>query len=250
MDNDTSFFARFFGVFAKGQTYLNLAYLLLAFPLGVFYFTLLITGFSLGIGLFILWIGIAILAAMFALSWLFTAFERIQAIGMLHADVPPMSRPVQPNATLWEQIKSFFANPVTWKGLVFLLLKFPIGIADFVVVVTLGCTSLAMLSAPLIYRWAPIHFFEYTVDSLGLAVGISLLGVLLATGSLHVFNWLADLQKHLAVYMLGNNKQTANTTAVVPAAQASPVTPVVETPAPAVVETPAPAADNAKDKAK
>ncbi|HWQ46959.1 MAG TPA: sensor domain-containing protein [Longilinea sp.] len=233
MENDNSFFARFFGVFAKGQTYLNLAYLLLAFPLGIFYFTLLITGFSLGIGLFILWIGIVILVAMFALSWLFTAFERIQAISMLHADVAPMSRPVEPNATLWEQIKSFFANPVTWKGLVFLFLKFPIGIADFVAVVTMGSLSLAMMSAPLTYRLFPMNFFDYRVDSLGVAVGISLLGILLATASLHIFNWLADLQKHLAVFMLGNRPQNTTTPAVVPAPQTPVVTPAAEPATPA-----------------
>jgi hypothetical protein len=248
MDNDTSFLARFFGVFAKGQTYLNLAYLLLAFPLGIFYFTLLITGFSLGIGLFILWIGIAILVAMFALSWLFTAFERVQAIGMLHADVPPMTRPTQPNATFWEQIKSFLANPVTWKGLVFLLLKFPIGIGDFVIVVTLGATSLAMMAAPLVYQWAPINFFDYRVDSLGLAVGISLLGVLLATSSMHAFNWLADLQKHLAVYMLGNRNQVSTSPAVVPTEPTATVVPAAEETV--STETPAPAAETAPDQAK
>ncbi len=248
MDNDTSFFARFFGVFAKGQTYLNLAYLLLAFPLGIFYFTLLITGFSLGIGLFILWIGIAILAAMFALSWLFSAFERVQAIGMLHADVPPMTRPIQSNGTLWEQIKSFFANPVTWKGLVFLMLKFPIGIADFVVVVSLGSASLAMMAAPLVYRWAPINFFDYRVDSLGLAVGISLLGILLATGSMHVFNWLADLQKHPAVYMLGNRGQVSNTPAVVPAEPTAAVVPAAEEAVSTETPTPPAGSDPVKTK--
>ena len=36
----------FFTVFLKGQTYLNMLYLLLSFPLGIIYFVILITGFS------------------------------------------------------------------------------------------------------------------------------------------------------------------------------------------------------------
>ncbi len=45
---------RFFGVVARGQSYLNMIYLLLAFPLGVCYFVFLVTGLSLGIGLLII----------------------------------------------------------------------------------------------------------------------------------------------------------------------------------------------------
>jgi hypothetical protein len=54
----------FFGVFANKQSYLNIAYLLLSFPFGIFYFIFLMVGFSLGIGLSILGIGLVILLAM------------------------------------------------------------------------------------------------------------------------------------------------------------------------------------------
>jgi hypothetical protein len=60
---------KFFGVAIWGQTYLNLLYLLLAFPLGLFYFVLLVTGFSLGFGLLILWVGVIILVGMLVAWW-------------------------------------------------------------------------------------------------------------------------------------------------------------------------------------
>ena len=44
----------FFSVLGEKQTYLNLVYILFAFPLSVFYFTLTITGLSLSLGLLIL----------------------------------------------------------------------------------------------------------------------------------------------------------------------------------------------------
>jgi len=40
---------QFFGVAAREGTYLNIIYLLLAFPLGCAYFVFLVTGLSLGL---------------------------------------------------------------------------------------------------------------------------------------------------------------------------------------------------------
>src|SRR5438309_5628057 len=54
---------RFFGVVILPQTYLNLTYLLLAFPLGTAYFILLVTGFSLGLGLMVTLVGVPVLLA-------------------------------------------------------------------------------------------------------------------------------------------------------------------------------------------
>ena len=56
------------GVLTNSQTYKNLAYLLLSFPLGVFYFVFLITGISLGVSLAIIWIGIPIFIGVLMLS--------------------------------------------------------------------------------------------------------------------------------------------------------------------------------------
>ena len=61
MNETTSIVKKFFGVVAQEETYLNLIYLLLAFPLGTVYFTFLVTGLSLGIGLLIVWIGVALI---------------------------------------------------------------------------------------------------------------------------------------------------------------------------------------------
>ena len=53
--------ARFFGVVARRESWLNLLYLALAFPLGLFYFIFLIVCLSVGISLVIIWVGIFIL---------------------------------------------------------------------------------------------------------------------------------------------------------------------------------------------
>ena len=59
---------RLFGVGFRRETYANLAYLLARFPLGIAYFTVLITGLSLGVGLVPIVVGIPILAGVLALG--------------------------------------------------------------------------------------------------------------------------------------------------------------------------------------
>jgi len=56
----------FFDVIVKPKTWRSVGYLLLAFPLGIFYFVFLVTGLSLGFGLFITLLGIPILVGVLA----------------------------------------------------------------------------------------------------------------------------------------------------------------------------------------
>ena len=58
MNETTNSMKQFFGVAARGQTYLNIIYLLLSFPLGTAYFVFLVAGLLLGLNLLIIWVGI------------------------------------------------------------------------------------------------------------------------------------------------------------------------------------------------
>ncbi len=205
---------KFFGVVAKSQTYLNFVYLLLAFPLGLFYFVFLVTGLSLGLGTIILWIGLALLVAMFAAWYGLTAFERQLAVWLLRADIPSMQPRDLTSLSVWQQFVAALKNPVTWKGLAYLLLKLPVGIFCFTVLVTLVSLSGALILAPFYYNWSfptwdlSIGIYSYNmvwvIDTLGEALLISLAGVLIGFISLHVFNGLAWLSASFARVMLGN----------------------------------------------
>ena len=84
--------SKFFGVAVRGQTYLNMLYLLLAFPLGLFYFVFLVTGLSLGVSLVIVWVGIFFLLIVFTVWIALLVMERYLAIQLLHEDIPPINR--------------------------------------------------------------------------------------------------------------------------------------------------------------
>jgi putative sensor protein/putative autotransporter adhesin-like protein len=75
--------SRFAGVVLRGQTWLNVGYLLLAFPTGLAYFIVLVIGLSLGAALAVLVIGLGILIVTLAAWRAMAAIERGLARGML-----------------------------------------------------------------------------------------------------------------------------------------------------------------------
>ena len=97
---------KFFGVVARGQSYLNIIYLLLALPLGIGYFTFVVTGISVGVGLVIVWVGIPILLLVLAGWYGLVAFERLLAIWLLRVDVPSMEREPPDEKGLWARLKA------------------------------------------------------------------------------------------------------------------------------------------------
>ena len=119
---------KFFGIIANPDAYLSLIYQFFAFPLGLFYFVFLITGILVGIGLIIIWIGIPILFLMMIAWYGFSVFEKQLSIYVLKAEIPDIKKPEKQEMAIWTRFKSYISDPVTWKSLAFLFLRFPLGI--------------------------------------------------------------------------------------------------------------------------
>lgn len=133
----------------KPNTAKNILYLLLSFPLGVFYFVFLVVGLSVGVSTIIVWIGIPILFATFVGIAGMAAMERSIAARMLHVALPPVPRRY---AQTWkERFNLRFCDPLTWKSLLYLLIKFPLGIISFSLALPLILTSVTLLLGPLEY---------------------------------------------------------------------------------------------------
>jgi len=201
--NNENIIRSYFGVLLKSRTYLNFLYLLLAFPLGLTYFIVLVTGLSLGLSLIIIWVGLLILAVLFPLIWFLITFERSQAIYLLGESIYPMSKPSTEDKGLLMRMKDFLTNPVTWKGLLFLFLKFPLGIGAFVLITVGLAIGLSFVFAPIIYPFATIDMGFWIVDSFSEAIGVSIVGILLIPGIFHLFNYAAILFGKLSKLMLG-----------------------------------------------
>ena len=195
--------ASLLGVVARPQSYARAFYSLIAFPLGTLYFVFLAVGLSLGLGLVLLWIGFLVLAFVLVASWGLAAFERQQAIFLLDADIAPMRDTTEAHEDFGQHLKSYLTNPVTWKAPIFLLLKFPLGVFSFVVMLTSTCVSGALLLAPFYYNWNPPEVILWRVDTLPEALLCSLLGAVTLVITLHLGNGLGWVWQQLAELLLG-----------------------------------------------
>ncbi len=193
----------FFGVVADPQSYRNIAYLLLAFPLGTFYFVFLVTGFSLGFGLIITLLGIPIWLLVLKGSWALCRFERQVAITLLNEDIPlSVSRPE--SGGLWARVKSLLKDSATWTGVLYLFLKFPLGIATFTITVTVIALTVGLLAAPT-YMWTsdPIVWGSWSFDPFPWSWILTIIGIPMVFISLHLMNAIAVVFGLMTRVMLG-----------------------------------------------
>ena len=206
----------FFGVIADPQSYLNIVYLLLGLPLGIAYFVFLVTGISVGFGLVVIWVGVPILVLVLLGSWAMCQLERVLAICLLKEDIPPVAHTGQPEADgpslsteerllvgAWRRLKGHLSSRLTWTGMSYLFLRFPLGIATFTIAVTLIAVAGALLGAPA-YYWVGegIELEIWRVDVLWEALMLTLVGIPAVFVALHLMNATAFLSGRLARVML------------------------------------------------
>ncbi len=200
----------FFRVARDTQSYRNMLYLLLSFPLGLCYFVFLVVGIALGVGTLIIGIGVPILLFTVAVWWQLAQFERRMAMRWLGIAIPPLTYPSSTRMTLWQRAQSRLTNAMTWKTLTYLLVKFPLGIFSFVVTITLFAITLSitilglvlgLLTAPcillytLLWGTTDINIQRYLL--------LASLGFGLTLVTLHVLNWLTFVSGQFARAMLG-----------------------------------------------
>ncbi|HLZ23876.1 MAG TPA: ATP-binding protein [Ktedonobacterales bacterium] len=208
-------------VAVRQQTYLNIIYLVAAFPLGLCYFLFVIIGLSIGVGTAIIGVGIALLIAVVLAWWGFAKFERELVMWWLGVRIAPMSVPAPSNATTWERFRRLLRNPVTWKSLAYLLAEFPFGIFSFACTITSLALAVGFILCPATYLIATaLHnsLGDAYVSTIGIGIVIngyvdpvslfmtlvvSACGFLLLIGALYALNGLAFGWGQFARVMLG-----------------------------------------------
>jgi Putative sensor len=144
------------------RTWKETIHLLLNMPVGIATFTIIVTGFALGLGMLITLVGIPILIAMLYISRALGWFERGRAKLLLDQEVAPPYRPGPTQGRWWRQPLSRVTDPATWVEIVYHLLLLPIGIFTFTVAFTVWVLGASLAFLP-IYAWAlpePTHLFD------------------------------------------------------------------------------------------
>ena len=185
----------------------NLIYLLLSLPIGILYFVVLITGFSLGAGLLITLVGIPILVAMIFVTYILGDLDRKMTSLLLGVNIAkPEARPSNDDSArsiLVAQVKSL----QFWKELGYLLLKMPLGVISFTIAIVLVAVSLGFIAAPFILTYAPqaqmMLWNGFEIDTMQRAVITAVVGLGLGAISLVVINGYAKFMGAISVRALG-----------------------------------------------
>ncbi len=188
----------------------NLIYLLLSLPIGILYFVVLITGFSLGAGLLITLVGIPILVAMIFVTYILGDLDRKMTSLLLGVNIAkPEARPSNDDsarAILVAQVKSL----QFWKELGYLLLKMPLGVISFTIAIVLVAVSLGFIAAPFILTYAPqaqmMLWNGFEIDTMQRAVVTAVVGLGLGAISVVLINGYAKFMGAISVRALGRGE--------------------------------------------
>jgi hypothetical protein len=197
-----------FGVLTAGQTYRNLLYLFLRFPLGIAYFTVLVTGFAVGVGTAVLLVGFVLLAMTVALATYAGSLEATLANRLLGTDIE--YEPHDPTEdSLVEYTKHVLTDVRSYVLLTYMLATFPVGIALFTLVVTVAAFSIAAVAAPFTY-WLPFTDYQVAtiggetlvIDTLPEALVFAAVGLVVGFLGLHLCNLLARVHGRVTAAVL------------------------------------------------
>jgi signal transduction histidine kinase len=127
------------------QLGLDTGYVLVSFPLAIAAFVVIVTGLALGIGLLVVWVGVAVLAVTLLAARALATAERAWLPAVLRrplprpAYLPAEGRPVR-------KLLTPLRDPQTWLDALHAVLRFPLAIFSFVVTVTFWAVALGGLT--------------------------------------------------------------------------------------------------------
>ena len=212
-----SVLGKFFGVIAEPRTYAALFYMLLSMATGIFYFTWVVTGISLSLGLAVLIIGIPFAILFLGSTRMFSLLEGRIVEVMLGERMPRRPLYSSRGKPWMTRIGEMFSDPRTWTTLLYMVLMLPLGIIYFTLAVTLLSVSLSFIAAPIMVvvgcasvitdsvGWQLLSMengvFGTSLGYLGLPLAF-VAGILLLFLTLHIARGIGYLHGQFAKHLL------------------------------------------------
>ncbi|TNC21420.1 sensor domain-containing protein [Amycolatopsis alkalitolerans] len=132
----------------------SLGYLLLNFPVGLAGFVAVVTLAPVGLSTAIVWLGVPVLAVLILGTRAAARFERARAHALLGTYVASPYRPLP--AIGWRaRWRARLLDGATWRDLGYFVVLFPIGTAEFVVLVTCWSVGLGLTTLPTYVGYLP-----------------------------------------------------------------------------------------------
>ncbi|HSE11814.1 MAG TPA: sensor domain-containing protein [Rudaea sp.] len=202
---------RFFSVFADPIAYSSLFYMLLSLATGIFYFTWVVTGLSLSLGLSILIFGLPFAVLFISTVRALSLVEGRLIESMLGVRMPRRPLYADRGKPFTARIKAMFIDPRTWSTLLYMLLKLPLGIVYFVFAVIGLTVPLALAVSPVtnaMFGIGVVNMDEVILAPPLWALPLTLaVGVVLLCLTLHVARGVGQMQGQLAKHFLVKTAQ-------------------------------------------
>jgi putative sensor protein len=180
---------------ARGYT--ALTHHLLGLPLGIVYFTWLVTGLATGLGLAITLIGIPILTLVLASVRPLLAGERALSNALLGTEIP--SAPLAPRGEGWlGRLKAYWTDSATWRGMGYLLARSPVGTFTFTVAVATYASALYLIAAPIVAPFDEIELGIWQPDTVLEGLALVPLGAIVLLASAWISEAMATMSRALA----------------------------------------------------
>lgn len=208
-----SLLGKVFGVFVDPHAYGALFYMLLTLGTGIFYFTWVVTGFSLSLGLAVTLIGIPLFVLFIASVRVLALVEGRLVETMLGERMP--RRPVHagPQRTWLERIGDMLTDARTWLTSGYFLLMLPLGTLYFSFTVTALSVAVATVAFPVLKwvgieslgTWGPVQLDVFGHDLLATHAGGVLsivIGLALLIAVLHLARLIGRMHGRLAKHLL------------------------------------------------
>ncbi|MEE1748900.1 sensor histidine kinase [Streptomyces sp. NPDC006641] len=194
------------------RTWATGCYLLGGLPLGVAWWTLLGVGFGFGAGLAVALVGLPVLLLTLAAGRSAAGVERVLAHRLLGTHVDEVYRaPVRSGLRGWS--RAVVTDPATWRDLLFLVLRLPIGLIEGALLATVWSVGWLMLLAPLpqavISGAIPAALQGRRLladDGLPKAFLLTAAGLVLLTATSHLVPVLGRAHGRLATALLGPSR--------------------------------------------
>ncbi|MFC9299376.1 sensor histidine kinase [Streptomyces sp. NPDC057011] len=148
-----------------GRTWREFGYLLIGMPLSVLYFSLAITGLSVGAGLLVTFLGVPVLAGMLAMCRGFGRLERARVRVLLGADVPDPAPVRARKGGALAAMGALLKSGSAWRHALYSVIHFPWAVFGFCVALTFWAYGWGFLLYPL-WFWV----FPAFTDQSGLMV--------------------------------------------------------------------------------
>jgi Putative sensor len=211
----------FFSIAFRKQTYRNILYLALAGPLGLIYFATIALGAFVGVAILfhgvhfgfqwtmILWAPIILLylTVSLILTLIMIAIERRLASRLLNLPLPrTFDLPTGFRARVKWLIDRAL-DPSSVKGLIYLLIKFPLGIVSLAaLLISLGLTAVCLIS-PWFHGGSMQVGFGPIYIGATFRILLVLLAFVIATMALHLMSVLASFSRCCAQKMLDDRTE-------------------------------------------